>query len=140
MTTEEIAQAAARLKAIVPEQEAYFGIFQYGEGSDESFIRANKQGLVLFAAEILRASAHVDDTIAHETQTIIPLKFDEAEWLDGDTLIDYIEPVKHAPAAATPQPAAGFTWPVIASGVVVGIYLLILLVQEVGSIATNFFK
>ena len=80
MTPEEVSEFAAKLAAATPAAEAYFGIFQHGGGPDESFIRANKQGLQLFAAELLRAADQVDETLAHETKTIIPLEFKEDDW------------------------------------------------------------
>lgn len=99
MTPEEVADFAARLTADTPPTEAYFGIFQYGGGSDESFIKANKQGLQLFAAKILRAAAQVDETLAHETKTIFPFEAeDEDSWLDGDVFMAYVEPLVDRPA------------------------------------------
>ncbi|UOQ55426.1 hypothetical protein [Hymenobacter cellulosivorans] len=104
MTPEEIADFTARLAAETPATEASFGIFQYGGGPDESFIRANKQGLQLFAAEMLQAAARVDETLAHETKSIIPLGFAEQEWLDGEVFMQYIEPL-----AGRPEPEVAHT-------------------------------
>ena len=41
--------------------EAFFGFYQYGGGIHESCIRANKQGLELFSAELLKARAEIDE-------------------------------------------------------------------------------
>ncbi|PJJ59250.1 hypothetical protein [Hymenobacter chitinivorans] len=109
MTPEEITDFTVRLTAETSPQEAYFGIFQYGGGPDESCIRANKQGLQLFAAKLLSAAAQVDETLAHETQTIIPFE-DEVEdsWLDGDVFVQYIEPLADRPAPL-PTPTVSST-------------------------------
>lgn len=37
-------------------EDAYFGIFQYGGAPDESYIKANKEGLELFSLELLKAA------------------------------------------------------------------------------------
>ena len=42
-------------------EEAFFGFYQYGGGIDESCIRANKQGLELFSAELLKARTEIDN-------------------------------------------------------------------------------
>ena len=42
-------------------EKAFFGFYQYGGGIDESCIRANKQGLELFSAELLKARAEIDN-------------------------------------------------------------------------------
>ncbi|MFZ6051534.1 hypothetical protein [Halocola ammonii] len=51
------------LKSVISElerrnvkDEAYFGFYQYGGAPDESCIKANRKGLELFAAEILKAA------------------------------------------------------------------------------------
>ncbi|TGE29582.1 hypothetical protein [Hymenobacter metallicola] len=102
MTPEELTTLVAQLEADTPASGAYFGIFQYGDEPDASFIKANKAGLKLFAAEILRAATQVEATLAHETETIIPLDFEDATWLDGDILVHYIEPVNYS-AASQPE-------------------------------------
>ena len=71
--------------------EAYFAIFQYGGGPDESFVKANKQGLTLFAASILKASRDFDEVVVEGEKANIPLDYKEA-WVDGDTFLYYVEP------------------------------------------------
>lgn len=96
MTTEEIKDFIAKLKNDTSGDKGYFGIFMYGGGSDESFIKANKNGLKSFAVEILEATTQVDDIISDETKNIIPFNYDN-EWTDenSDTCIQYIEPIIH---------------------------------------------
>jgi len=76
--------------------EAYLGIFEYGGGPDESYIKANKQGLQLFALELLKAARDSDDLLNNENeQSIFTLGFDEI-WVDDEstTFIQYVEPTK----------------------------------------------
>ena len=72
-----------------------FGILQYGGGSDESFIRANKEGLEIFALELLKSARDTEATLADsEKKLITNFNYDE-EWIDenSDTFINYIEPI-----------------------------------------------
>ena len=75
-------------------QKAYFGIFEYGGAPDESYIKANKQGLELFALEILKAARDSEELLKSEREeSVFPLGFDE-DWIDDDcsTYIQYVEP------------------------------------------------
>src|SRR5690606_3290806 len=76
-------------------RQGIFSILQYGGGSDESFIKANKEGLEMFALELLKSSRDAENVIADKKKNIIPLNYDES-WIDefGDTFIQYIEPIK----------------------------------------------
>ena len=91
LTKEELEEIIERLAADNPGDEAFFGILQYGGGADESYIHANKAGLELFAAELLKASKGIGDP---DKEDIYVLELDEDIWLDGDTIIDYIETSK----------------------------------------------
>jgi hypothetical protein len=77
----------------VLEAEAYFGIRQYGGGSDESFIYANKSGLLRYSISLLEGYIQVDEVLKSSEKTIIPLP-DDVDWIDkfGDTFVDYIQP------------------------------------------------
>lgn len=66
-------------------------LYQYGGGPDESFAKANKQGLELFAAQLLRASLESENIEVDEKKNIIPLDYEE-EWIEGDIFIQYVEP------------------------------------------------
>lgn len=77
-------------------EKAYFGIFEYGSRSSESYIKSNKQGLELFALELLKAARDTEELLKNETEkSIFPLGFDE-DWVDNNcsTYIQYIEPTK----------------------------------------------
>ncbi len=69
-----------------------FGISQYGGGSDESFIRANQEGLELFALELLKAAKETDNVLSDPEKKVIPFNYDE-DWVDenSDTFIQNIE-------------------------------------------------
>ncbi|MCG9793267.1 hypothetical protein [Flavobacterium algicola] len=71
-----------------------FGIFQYGGGSDESFIKANKEGLELFALELLKSANSTEEVLNDSEKTIIPFQHNE-DWIDenSNTIIEYIEPL-----------------------------------------------
>ncbi len=74
-------------------QKSVFGIFQYGGGSEESFIKANKEGLELFALQLLKASNEVDLILADKEKNNILLDYTE-NWIhqDSQTFLQYIEP------------------------------------------------
>jgi len=93
MTQDELQQIIDKLESQVSKYNASFGIFQHGGGSDESYIKANKEGLVLYALELLKAVNKTGEASGHG-QNNIPLSFEEP-WLDeqSDTVVQYIEPV-----------------------------------------------
>ncbi len=92
MNKDELQKIIDQLESVNLKDEAYFGIFQYGGEQDESYIKANKQGLELFAINILKAARDSQDIINDTKKSIIPLDYQE-EWIDGDTLAQYIEPI-----------------------------------------------
>lgn len=91
MTEEELKKIITQLKSRNEKNKAHFGFYQYGGGPDESYIKANKQGLELFAVELLRAGIESKNReFANNKVETIGLDLD---WIhqDGDFLIDYIE-------------------------------------------------
>lgn len=72
--------------------DAFFAMYQYGSGPDESFAKANKEGLELLAAKLLKASRDFDEIVNNDDKDVFLLDFDE-DWIDGDIIIDYVEPV-----------------------------------------------
>lgn len=95
MTTEELQKIIDQFDENELKEKGIFSILQYGGGSDESFIKANKEGLEMFALELLKSSRDAENVIADKEKNIIPLNYDES-WIDesGDTFIQYIEPIK----------------------------------------------
>lgn len=71
-------------------KDAHLAIYQYGGGSDESYIEANKHGLALFASKILKAALESDKKAIDDDSNIISFDYDE-EWLSGETIIQYVE-------------------------------------------------
>lgn len=76
MTDKEIGELINELRSKKNYDEAYIGFFQYGGGPDESFIKANRQGLELHAAELLAA--------ALETETEFEIGKEKTYGLDQD--------------------------------------------------------
>lgn len=76
------------------EQEGIFGIYQYGDGPEGSYIRANKAGLQLYAIELLKGAIAMDEKTKSNETDRIPMYANE-NWMDFDStiVIDYIEPV-----------------------------------------------
>ncbi len=60
--------------------EAYFGIFTFGGSSDESYIHANRQGMELFASQLLQASLNTDHLLTDEKPKIHSLPIND--WVD----------------------------------------------------------
>ena len=60
MTNSEIQEFISSIHQRNSIDQAYIGFFQYGGGPDESFIKANRQGLELYAAQLLSAGIEID--------------------------------------------------------------------------------
>ncbi|MBB6005013.1 hypothetical protein [Arcicella rosea] len=95
MTEEELQNIINKFDETELKKQAIWGIFQYGGGSDESFIKANKEGLELFALELLKASLESNKIIENNKNKIIHLDYYE-NWIyeNADTYLQYIELVK----------------------------------------------
>ena len=63
MNKEELQNIIDKLESENRKEKAYFGIFEYGSGPDESYIKADKQGLELFALEILKAARDSEELL-----------------------------------------------------------------------------
>lgn len=94
MTQDELQKIIEQLEGQISKGNATFGIFQYGGGSDENYIQANKEGLQLFALELLKVSDKANETLDDKEEDIIPIVFEES-WIDeqSDTMIQYVQPV-----------------------------------------------
>jgi hypothetical protein len=66
-----------QLEALASEEEGYFSMWQSGGGPDESIIQANKDGLRLYAIELLKASLEKECKIGQ----------DEVVWLPDDASV-----------------------------------------------------
>jgi hypothetical protein len=94
MNNQELKIIIAQLKAISPKEDAIFGMHMYGGGTDESYIKANKEGLQRYAAELLAASIELENLKENTEKKVIPFHTIE-DWVSemSDTYIQYIEPV-----------------------------------------------
>ncbi len=94
LTKEELQKIIAQFDEDELKRQAIFGISKYGSDSDESFIKANKEGLELFALELLKSARDTEAVLSDTEKNIIPFDCDE-DWIDenSDTFIQYIEPV-----------------------------------------------
>lgn len=94
LTKEELQKIIDQFDEGALKRQGIFGISQYGGGSDESFIRANIEGLELFALELLKAARDTEATLADTEKKIISFDYDE-DWIDenSDTFIQYVEPI-----------------------------------------------
>lgn len=114
------------------EQEGVFGIYQYGGGSNESYIRSNKAGLQLYAIELLKGAIAMDEKTKSNETDIIPMCANE-NWMDLDStiVIDYIEPVNKNevyPFQSNSKPSLKDTLIPYGCGIIVIISIIALLV------------
>ncbi|WP_298239513.1 hypothetical protein [uncultured Algibacter sp.] len=130
MTDKEIGELINELRSKKNYDEAYIGFFQYGGGPDESFIKANRQGLELHAAELLAA--------ALETETEFESGKEKTYGLDQDLLDDdsefgfsYVELKKEKRNDIKPYSEYKETWKDKAfkiGCIAIGILLIVLLI------------
>lgn len=94
MTKEDLQKIIDQFNKEELKQDGIFGISQYGGGSNESFIRANKEGLELFALELLKSARDIEATLSDKEKCLMPFVYDE-NWVDenSETFIHYIEPL-----------------------------------------------
>lgn len=68
------------------EEKAFLSMHQYGPGPEESFIKANKEGLALFASQLLKIIEKV------KTESSGNMSFDNLDFMiDGEIFFDYVE-------------------------------------------------
>ncbi|UKN03711.1 hypothetical protein K6119_09430 [Paracrocinitomix mangrovi] len=89
---EELQSIVAKIESNNLKSEAYFAIYDFG-GTEECYIYANKQGLELYAAELLKASLQSDDAHENNEKNIVPIAHN-AEWIDGEIMIQHVELLK----------------------------------------------
>jgi hypothetical protein len=123
MKKEELDEIIYKLENSNSPFDAYLAIYQYGGGPDESFAKANKEGLELFAAQLLKASRDFDNVLSDKEKNVIPLSYNE-EWIDGDIFIQYIEPTNKKRELAKEQL---YKQPFVDRLVLVGCFAVIIL-------------
>lgn len=94
LTKEELQKIIDQFDEVELKQQGILGISQYGGGSDENFVRANKEGLELFALELLKSAQEIESVLSDPEKNIIPFEYEE-DWVDenSDIFIQYIEPI-----------------------------------------------
>ncbi|GAB4023451.1 hypothetical protein [Spirosoma koreense] len=80
------------IQANTDPEKAYINFFMYGGGVDESAIRANKDGLLLFAQRLIQAANEIDKVVEGKT---VSISDEYAEWIDSESEIcfHYVEKV-----------------------------------------------
>jgi hypothetical protein len=61
VNNKELNQLIEELEFTSNEKDAYFGIFRFDNEPDENCIKANKEGLLLFSLQLLRAVQQSND-------------------------------------------------------------------------------
>jgi len=99
MTPDELQEIIQKIEASTSPENANFGIFRYGEHHVEGCIKANGEGLKLFAAELLAAAYSFEHNEHKEYHHLEYLP----DWVSegSDIIIDYVEPVPNLIEAVT---------------------------------------
>ncbi|MEM5565739.1 hypothetical protein WNY78_11520 [Psychroserpens sp. AS72] len=135
MNTQEINTTIQRLKESNSEATAYFGFFQYGVGRDESNIKANKEGLRLYAANLLEVSLEIDEREFKENKKeffTIP-----EEWLskNSEFCFEYVELFQQSKTKIEPDIEYKETWKdLLVKYIFIGVLIFILMSILVGAI------
>lgn len=109
MTDGEIGKLINELRSKKNYDEAYIGFFQYGGEPDESYIKANRQGLELHAAELLAAALETKIEFESGKEKTFGLDkgiFDE----ESDFGFDYVELKKEKGNDIKPHSEYKETW------------------------------
>jgi hypothetical protein len=74
-------------------ENGVFGIFTYGGDSSENYIKANKDGLELYALRLLKTARDLEDTLPDNNENDI--WFDKENWIDenSEVFINYVEQI-----------------------------------------------
>lgn len=78
-------------KSCLPTTDAHFELNALEGPYDGLYIKSNKEGLIHFSKQILKAAIELDE---NKEQTKVDLSEEEDEiWLGGDLIIHYVEPL-----------------------------------------------
>jgi hypothetical protein len=101
LTTEDLQEIIGRFNEPVLADKASFGIIE-GEGRDhENFIRANREGLILFACQLLKVAGRAEGLL-RENKPRVPLIMSGA-WTEHDSMIvDHIRLITGKPVPEEP--------------------------------------
>ena len=135
MTTQELQDLISKLEPEVSKDTALFEVYQYGGGPDESFVKANKEGLQLFALELLKASLKVEETIRDPAKNTIHIEHEEM-LANGDIGIHYIQPTLEVRQTSPSRPPYKETWKdTLTKGGCISIAIVLIVATIVGLIA-----
>ena len=134
MKTQELTNIVHRLKSSTINDDAYFGFFEYGDGPDESFIKANKDGLIRFATELLEANlaASTEEYVSEEKEFFSL----ENDWFseNSEFHFSYIELMQKSNAEIEPSIEYQETWKdQLIKFFLIGIFIFILISILVGA-------
>jgi len=88
---EELNKIIESLQSNDSKDIAGLGFYYIGGDTDEAYIKANKAGLELFAAELLKAAVRIDEIKNGDIETLsININHD---WIDNHIPLLYIQPV-----------------------------------------------
>ncbi len=92
-----------KLKQGASEDEAFFGIYEVEEDSENYCIKANKRGMELFTAEMLQALNAPNWSDAKLQEKAIEISASN-NWmaLDSEVFIRFVQPLQEKPAVIEP--------------------------------------
>ncbi|HHC80147.1 MAG TPA: hypothetical protein ENK46_09715 [Flavobacteriia bacterium] len=109
MTDLEIIKLIEELRNRNNSDDAYIGFYQYGGGPDESYIKANREGLEIHAAELLEASLETKTEFEKGKEKIFGLD-NELYDKESDYGFDYVELKKEKRNEIKPYSEYKETW------------------------------
>ena len=105
LTRQQIENIIDSLEEGTPADKAKFGIY-YGGGPEEGFIRANREGLLKFSAQLLSAANNADQDSDDNKSSFYRTDFEE-KWVDegSQILVQFVEVLqsKEQPLATIPK-------------------------------------
>ena len=105
----EIGKLINQLRSQKNYDEAYIGYFQYGGGPDEGYIRANRQGLELHAAELLEAALETENLLEDEKKDTFGLDEGISDQ-ESDFFFDYVQMINKVRNQIKPYQDHRETW------------------------------
>lgn len=138
MSNEELIALVNRFHSEHGTGKASFGIFQYGGGTDENYIRANRDGLILYARSILQAAISIRET--EQPGSTIPFDLD-GSWVDpsSTSFIGYVEPINGGGVQVAAAPKGRTNVLASAGCAVLGVLILVALVVGLYNVFTWIF-
>lgn len=137
MTQEKIENIISELRSNSDKEKAFFGYYQYGGDIHESCIRANRQGLELFSAELLKARVAIENR-NFENGDIEHYELD-ISWTDenADFCFDTLELTSRIRTEKETFPEYEQTWKDKLYGILIfGLIITLIMMLVIGFITT----